>query len=69
MGGSAEAVAGGPPLFVARTVREGEPPPPRGGTAALNVYRAPDGFRAGDLVPQQAWKDAAEWLAACLLRR
>jgi hypothetical protein len=69
VGGSANPSTAGPPLFVARTVREGETLPDRAGSGTLNLYRAPDTFRAGDLVPRQAWKDAAEWLADALRRR
>ncbi|HKC25282.1 MAG TPA: hypothetical protein VKF32_11100 [Thermoanaerobaculia bacterium] len=55
------------PAFLALTIDEGAEPPR--GPAAMNVYRAPEGFRAVDLAPRQAWKDAAEWLAGALIRR
>jgi hypothetical protein len=42
--------------------------PPPAGAAVERWYRAPERFRASDVVPAEAWRDAAEWLAEALLR-
>jgi len=69
LGSDAPPLGGPPPLFVARTIAAGAPPSPGPETGAVKLYRAPEGFDARDLVPEGAWRDAAEWLTETLAPR
>lgn len=63
------ATPDGAKVLVARAVAGGAPEE-NGESRTRGVvekwYRLPAGHRASDLLPPQAWRDAAEWLAATL---